>query len=434
MLGTDGRRGGIGGAEVATVRSLLRRPDLRSRRDALDRLASWGPLPDDPAVARLVLRASTASYPWVNGDRTDPGDALARTLWSRPEVLDVAEIEGAYLIAGDRVRRALLHLLALRRDDRGIRSLVHLLSDDGPTDLLPLPTDWLLAPVVDHPEGGRLAVPLARVAGRRGWAWLAAELIRRLHRSGRLDPADRVAVVAMLAPLLDELVASCDRGHLGGGRSVDRVRSDRQRAGALIGLLEELPGPEAERLLFRALGSADPRVGARAVVALARRGADPAPERPALLAREPEAREVLCDGLERLGRSDLLGPLGSPGRSGPSRAEAALVSWLASDSELGRPPDEVEHVTAVPVGEGPGSGSYHLFRFRLRSPHWSCARGWMVGLAGPVGEDGSWAGPRVAHSLYDAEDEDTPDGHLRSILAVADAWPEDPFPSDEEPR
>lgn len=427
---------------MAFVRSLLRRPDLRSRRDALSRLGSWGPLPDDPGVARLVLRASTATYPWVNGNRTDPADALARTLWSRPEVLDVAEIEGAYLIAGDRVRRTLLQLLALRRDDRGIWSLAHLLSDDGPTDLLPLPTDWLLAPVVEHPEGGRLAVPLARAAGRRGWAELAADLLCRLHRAGRLDVTDRVAVVATLAPLLDELVASCDRGLLASGHGVDPLRSDRQRAVALVELLEELPGPEAERLLFRALASADSRIGARAVVALAHRGTEPAPERPALLARDPEARAVLCDGFERLGRSDLLGPVGSLGRSGPSRAEAALVSWLAADSELGRPPDEVEHVTAVPVGQRPGSGSYHLFRFRLRSPHWSCARGWMVGLAGPVGEDGSWSGPRVAHSLYEAEDEDTPEGHLRSILAVAGDWPDDPspydvdddFPSDEEPE
>lgn len=421
------------------MRALLRRPDLRSRRDALARLAGWGTLPDSPEVAAMVLRAATASYPWVSGERTDPGEVLARTLWDRPGVLSVTEIEGAYLIAGDRVRRSLLHLLARRHDDGGIDSLIHLLSGDGPTDLLPLPTTWLLDPVLDHPGAGRLVGELARVVSRRGWAWHASDLIRRLVLQGRVDDAGRSEVVPIIGSFLEQLVDACDRQFLGRDGGPDRVRSDRHRVVAVIRLVEVLPGAGAQRLLMRALSSADPRVASSAALALVGRGAGLAPERPALLARDPEARSVLCEGLERMDRLDLLGPPGSEGRTGPSRAEAALVTWLAAETELGRAPDELEHLLSVratdggsaPGDTGPGVHPdlfHHLFRFRMRSPHWSCARGWMVGLAGPYREDGTVPEgvTPVAHSLYDAEDEDVAVGHLRSILSSLAAWPEDP--------
>ena len=64
------------------------------------------------------------------------------------------------------------------------------------------------------------------------------------------------------------------------------------------------------------------------------------------------------------------------------------------------------------------------FRFRLRAPHWSCARGWMIGAAGPFRDDGAAAVgvEPFASSVYSAEDDDELDGHLDAILEELGAW------------
>ena len=423
--------------EVAAVRALLRQPDVASRRAALERMDGWGDRDVDQDSGSAVLRAATQSYPWLKGERADPADRFARVLWTRPALLSVAEVEGAYLIASDRVRRSLLHLLALRRDRDGLASVAFLIGPDGPSDLLPLPTTGLLDPVLDVVSAPSLVPSLVAVASRRGWAWHATDLLRRLAVDQRLDDDTVAHVVDGMVPLVDDLVESCDRlvamrpdelpPDLAGERPsvrVDPSRADRHRLRAVIGLLAELPVDGARPPLLRALASADPRVAADAAVALVARGAPVASERLVLIARDAEARGTLVDGLEEHDRVDLLD---AEHRTGRARAESDLVRWLAIETELGRAPDELEHVEAVPSTPEPSSGEVHLFRFRVRAPHWSSARGWMIGAAGPYVADGT-PGHGVdafASSIYNAEDEDGTTGHLAAILESLAAWPDD---------
>ena len=416
-------------ADIAEVRAMLRRPEVTARKTALARMESWNGVALGPEVARAVLRAATAVYPFVSGERRDPGELLVRQLWPRPFDLTVAEVEGAYLVASDRVRRALLHLLSLRRDDDGLDALVHLLSDDGPMDLLPLPTPGLLDPMLDHPEAQRLVPPLTTVVLRRGWASHACAVLASLAASGRLDSAVADELVDRLRPLLHELVDACDRQMRDDGE-VDRSRADRRRLDGVLGLAAALDGPVSANLLLRALSSADPRVVAAAAVRVVARGGVVPDERLELTARDPEARSLLLDGLHALAAEAGPGevPSAPPAIArGPLRAEADLVAWLCGDGELGRAPDEVEHLAVVRDDSATVPADLHVFRFRLHAPHWSSGRGWMVGAAGPYTADGAVppGSERFALSLYDAEDDAGLGEHVVEILRARELWFDD---------
>lgn len=405
---------------------MLRRDDLTSRRAALGRIRAWDGRLLDRRAAASVLRSVTVAYPWVRGERVDPADLLVRVLWAQPHAVDVADVEAAYHMAGERVRRSLLHLLALRRDRAGLEAVLFLVGEDGPADLLPAATSALLDPLLDLADVGHLPGVLAGVAGRTGWAWHASDLLRRLVLSGRLAGDDLDAAVGTLAPSVAELVDAVDRGV--GATSAeatasDLTREDRRRLSSLVRFLESASTASASTLLLRILGSADPRAAAPAAVALCARVEPVAPDRLDLIAREPEPRALLLDGLDDLG---LHGLVPAALRSGVARAEADLVRWLADETELGVAPDEIEHVGAIvlpaPGPSHPSAGGglgeqpvARLFRFRMRSPHWSCARGWMVGAAGCYAADGTRNGVPFAHSLYRTEDELSPSAHLEAI-------------------
>jgi hypothetical protein len=153
-------------------------------------------------------------------------------------------------------------------------------------------------------------------------------------------------------------------------------------------------------------------------------------ERIDLVCRDPHARSILLRGLLQTGNHT---GLPAVHRSAMAVAEAELVAWLASETQLGVAPDEIEFRCSLPAPRMWGSGELLVFAFRYRSPHWSAERGWMVGAVGPfstepvagpaatcgthgldVGDGGSFA----AFSLYAADHEDCIEGH---VLAIADA-------------
>jgi len=147
------------------------------------------------------------------------------------------------------------------------------------------------------------------------------------------------------------------------------------------------------------------------------------PDRFELLARDHATLATLFEGLDALGATCLI-----PERylEPEALAQAALVRWLSGVTELGRAPDEIEpiasrHVRVEGADDGLGgtTGVYdaevHLFRFRMRAPHWSHARGWMVGAAG------EWT-----YSCYAAEDEQTLDAHIESVRLAVEQWPHPP--------
>jgi len=425
--------------DIDDVRLLLRQSDEGARIAGLAAIDAWSDRRLDATAASSLLKASTLAYPWVRSQRVDPAIRLARLLCRAPALVSVAEVEAAYLVSAERVRRVLLHLLALRRDAEGVVSLAFLIGPDGPTDLLPLPTGGLLSPALEAQNSVVLVPSLLYAASQPGWSWHSAELLEQMVRNGLLDDERLRSVVQGLDPVVATMVAACDQasaapavstcgpgqrvGHPSQRQRLDPSRAERFRLHTVVSLLRAMHSTTTAPLLRRVLGSADPRVSAVGAAALVAVGEAVAPERFDLVARDPEARSVLLSELDAIGRTQEVAP---KWRSGEARAEGDLVRWLAADTELGAAPDEIEHVCRVALGEHRQDGAIHLFRFRVRSPHWSSARGWMIGAAGPYADDGSKVvdAELIVSSVYSAEDHDDFDGHLDSILDGLGAWPE----------
>ncbi|HPU40156.1 MAG TPA: hypothetical protein PLS63_11335 [Microthrixaceae bacterium] len=425
--------------DIDDVRLLLRQSDEGSRVAGLAAIDEWGDRHPDAAAATSLLKAATLAYPWVRSQRIDPAIRLARLLCRAPRLVTVADVEAAYLVSAERVRRVLLHLLALRRDAEGVVSLAFLVGPDGPGDLLPLPTGGLLRPALSAPNAIELVPSLVHAAARPGWSWHSAQLLEQMVLDGMLGDERQRRVVQGLDPVVAMMVAACDQaladprsvpvepqprvGHPSQRQSRDPSRADRFRLLSVVSLLRVLPSDAAAPSLRRVLASADPRVSAVGATALVAAGESVAPERFDLVARDPESRSVLLEGLDALGRAH---DVARRWRSGAARAEGDLVRWLAADTELGAAPDEIEHLDRLTLGEHPDDGAVHLFRFRVRAPHWSSARGWMVGAAGPYTDEGAVVdgSDQIVSSVYAAEDDDELDGHLDAILDGLGAWPD----------
>ena len=405
---------------------MLRRRDAVARQVALATLSTWDARRLTPAGARAVLEATTVAYPSVPRDTSHPADLLARLLWGAPESVPVGEVLRVYVAAGERARRALLHLLALRCDDEGLRGLEFLLGLDGPADLLPIPTSPLIDPLLEHPDVTRLVAMLVALAPRTGWTWHVTSMIQRLLDRALLGIENRARILSGLSPLIASTVDVCDRlwyTSPPGAEDLDSSRTDRERLGALARLLVTFPDDAAIEPMWRLLAAADPRVSVLGAVALVQRRQQVAPDRIELLARDPRTLAPLHAGLAAVDAVCLI-----PERHLEPEVLACsqLVTWLSGITELGRAPDEIEPVTKRHVrvegaddGLGGTTGVYdaevHLFRFRMRAPHWSHARGWMIGAAG------EWT-----YSCYAAEDEQSVEGHIESVRQAATQWPDPP--------
>jgi hypothetical protein len=403
--------------DVAELRALFRRADPVARRLGLALLADREASELDASSARAVLEAAGGAYARLEGEPADPAEEFARLLWDAPHLVDPSDVLRVHLVAGARARRALVGLLALRGGTEGLAALEVVLGPDADPGAVPAPTTPLLEPLLVHDDPERVARLLAVLLGRPAWRWHAADLLGRLAGTGRLGPGALEAVRGALGEALGDLVTTCDAGAAAGdgtGHGTgDAARSARATLRALTRLLPSVREPGVCAVLdlavARMLGSADPVVAALAVAERVRTGEPVAPERCALLARDPLARvelsEAFGDAIAGFGPAD-------PHYGDVALHEGRLVRFLAGATELGRAPDEVEHLGEHRVGDD-RAGSVHLFRFRLRAPHWSSARGWMVGASGAF-----------TSTLYEAEDERTPAGHVAALAAESERWPD----------
>ena len=415
-------------AAVDEVRAALTSPEPADRSDALSRITAWRTLDGDPATASALLVGATRSYPTLPGQREDPAAWLAEALWLAPDAADLRELEATYLLASEAARRSLLGVLARRRDAESLDALRHLIGGRCASTSLPLPAPGVLSPVLGHPGVASLAPTLARLTMRPGWESEATDLLIRLVGTYTLDPVQEAGVLDVVRGALDSLVVECD---LGCAPGVDRPADWRlrHRVRGLVDVLEAVGTDDALDLLGRVQASADPVLSAWAVAARCGVG-DPVPwDRVWMAAHEPVSRSVLIDALDRRGQLHRTFDDAGLVLSGARRAEADLVSWLERPGELGCVPDEVEHIWTRPVPiDGVAEARWpamHLFRFRVRAPHWSCATGWMVGAAGLYRNDGTVPDDmlRVAHSLFEAEDSASPEDHLDAIAASLTSWP-----------
>ncbi len=389
----------VGVDEVAELRALLRRRDTAARKIALALLRSWSVHDMDDTGARAVLEAAGGAYPSVDRSPEHPAELLAQLLWQSPGAVQVADVLRVYVLAGERARRALIHLLALRRDPGALVGLEFVFGPDGATKVLPTPTTPLLDPLEDHPDRERVVDLLVTVLARDGWSWHAADLLARLEVSTPSLPEVRTRIVQTLCAVAAPLVDTCNRAMLEQTPS-DVARVERQTLAALMWLLDVFSEVETPTLLTVMLGSADPRVAAMAAPRLHTRGVTVAPERIMLIARDPVARVDLNDAWPTAEFDPV------------ALAEGELVRWLGDVTELGRAPDEIEFVETVACPGSPGD-DLHVFRFRMRSPHWSSARGWMIAMSGAR-----------TYTCYAAEDEASVGEHVRAMLNALAQWPD----------
>lgn len=396
----------VGLDDVAELRALLRRRDRAARQIGLALLRSWSVDDLDDVGARAVLEAAGGSYPTLSGSLEHPAELLARMLWDAPRSVPVADVVRVYVLAGERARRALIHLLALRGDDDGLGGLEFVVGAGVSAELLPTLTTPLLDPLTTHPDRVRVTELLSTVLARAGWTWHAADLLARSEAASPSEAQVRRRLLEQVQACAAVLVDACNRAALGDPRTGDAARSERQSLASLVWLLDELAEQDPGPTLAAMLGSSDPRVAAMGAARLLGRGEPVAPERLVLIARDPVACADLHDGLVALAPddADLLDRV--------QVAQGELARWLSDVTELGRVPDEMEHLRTV-AHPTDAEHRLHLFRFRMRAPHWSAARGWMVGVGGTH-----------TYTCYAAEDECSLAEHVTALLAALAEWPD----------
>ena len=408
----------VGVDDIAELRSLLRRHDVAARRVALATIATWRATDLDRLGARAVLEAAGGAYPVVAAAHGDPAELLARLLWDAPHDVAVADVVRVSLVAGERTRRALVHLLAIRGGLEGLAGLEVLLGPDADTSTLPAATTALLDPLLLHPERDRVVRLCTSLVGVRGWTWHSCELLERLlaPSTDAIDRSTLDALAVEVDRVVADLVDACDRASRHGRSSGDSARVERESLARLVGLLGVIETLDATAragwiptTVLRLLGSADPRVSAMGVARRVLVGAPVASERIAFVGRDPLARVELARAVDGTFASLQLGD----GFGRVALREGELVELLVDPTELARVPDEIEHVATQRVGPA-GASTVDLYRFRLGSPHWSAARGWMIGAAGAF-----------TGTSYLAEDECTLAEHVATIHAALTDWPGD---------
>lgn len=414
-------RPSVGLDDVAEVRALLRRRDVAARQLGLALLRSWSAGDLDAVGARAVLEGAAGTYPALAGIHDQPAQLMAELLCGRPELVDVPDVIRVFLMSGERTRRTLLHLLALRGDLEGLEALELLFGDQHPTEVIPTPGPGALDPLLVHPERSRVRRLLIELLDRGGWCGHAAGLLASLELIEPGGEAVRAETVAAATAQAVRLVDVCNRAALGDPRAGDPVRAERGSLVAIVRLLDTLDDLDQRQAMLHLLGSSDPRIAALGAARLLRRGEPVAPERLALIARDPIARADLHDGLGAMGPD-----ADAAWADDVEVHEGRMVRWLADVTELGRAPDEIEHVDVVALPAGPSTRRthpsmahlraadvLHVFRFRMHAPHWSSARGWMIGVAGAHTSTG-----------YRAEDECSVAEHVQDILAALAEWPD----------
>ncbi|MGB3409955.1 MAG: hypothetical protein WBA45_02060 [Microthrixaceae bacterium] len=430
----------IGLQAVSELRSMLTRSDAASRSLALATLGTWSGDDIGASEAPAILDALCTPYPSVPTVSDQPVEMLAQLLWQRPELLDADEILRAFSLAGPLARAALLKLLILREDDDGAAALEFLFAPEGPHELLPPPSRGVLSSLIDDDNTDHVVRTLSMIVRNPDWIEAVIALVEVLRFEKRISSEAARPVMETLFAMSEGLVDDCDHlvaltdQHTGLNQdheyhaAVEQLVVMRNRLGRLASLMVLFDDDLSLGVLHRMLSSADPNVSAIGAVGLVQRGEVVGNDRLEMIGRDGEALDRLTEGMTRIGATSLIPPeLRRPDIQG----RAHLIAWLSDPSELGRAPDEIEFIesrTVWIVGADDGLGgtthSYrtevHLFRFRLHAPHWSFARGWMIGTAG------EWT-----RSCYSAEDEMSLDDHIEAIRVASSEWPDHPGSGDE---
>lgn len=187
--------------------------------------------------------------------------------------------------------------------------------------------------------------------------------------------------------------------------SDDRTREVHYEAGLLLHLMGSFcRHPDIDARLRQASELRDSVLAFHAAGSLIENGASVSPAVLEHIASAPQGRDQLYRLLKRQG---LLALFPERFRRQASLAEADMVRWLMSPSELGRAPDEIELIGTVPVttSDGAATYTYFVFRYRARERLTRQMGEWLVGVSGPF-LDGSPSIDGLGDTFSSAEEWD----------------------------
>lgn len=418
---------------------------------------SYSPAPIlNPQVAATILECACQNYPVLEDDAVSPADMLVQLLWASPESVSATQIRDAYMDANRPVRRSLLHLLSLHPNSDAVSVLAHLVGPHGPPGLAPAPIRVLLAPLLRHTHPDRIGadvvsrelVPTAIwLCTQSDWVFEATRFLKSWIDMAAHSPTgiadvvqrgdiDLLGALDTLSNQMQEHIAICNRHwdvtHIGDVPGVtstwaqaaltDPVRGDRFRIEALLEVVEAIntaliasntPDETVRSRVLsagrRVLMSADPQVSAMGAVALLRAESRVGLDRLDMIVRDSAARQRLYDGLQAI-PNWLEWTDAAPSHyptwwlNQQMRAESAVVAWLCEVTQLGCPPHEIEWLATI--DSATEAGHVEVFRFRMRDPHWSTGRDWMIAIGGPV-----------TRSDFEAEDEYSLTEHVQLLIS-----------------
>jgi hypothetical protein len=362
----------------------LSSPDERLRERAVRRLLRRGRTGFTSDQGVLVLKASSLPYPARRDRADDTAVDLIRAALYVPFPEYLPHVVERYKHWSHRARAESLRLL-MRIEDRraaeAVMTIVRRHARSGEAAKLPAGlyahapqhAEVFFPELLEYLDVPKLAFSICALA-------LSFAAAHQFEPGALIPFAD--AFLALYAARRDKLLPA-QRTEGVAWRWESRYHRRRWQAGVLLDLVGHTPTPNVEAELRRAVAEyTDPRLRLYALLSLLRHDRDAEPAVAAEIATDPESRKWLFDGLQKLERTQLYP---AEYRTQAALAESDLVNWLIHPAELGRAPEEVELVRAVPFDTRTEDGwaDYYLFRFRTESPHWAARYDWIAGVAGP---------------------------------------------------
>lgn len=370
-------------------------PDQLQRIGALSGELEWA----DPQSVAEMLGGMANLAPGISPPILDRGAEIVVQKMARsaegPESAGgtsdcLAGIAGLYrtLESSARTRNYLLNWLARINSRESLELFARLVSGDPPTCEKTIVMAF--APLVRFNHAFAADALFPEILGGLQHPSVAAailDLANFLTREGRVEehPASQHidSLINMLG-LLTEQLAMIEEGNL--PETADplelsrRVNDTVSLIASLCDALALIGNPRAQGKLTRAAGLKHRRIRAEALAALVRLGDEDSADELLGLAAEPVARLRILHYAEELALLDRIDP---QWLTPESRAESELAIWLASPSNMGLAPGEIEFLDqrhlAWPGYDDPID--CFLVRYRYELAHQSIEN---IGIVGPV--------------------------------------------------
>ncbi|MBL0219259.1 MAG: hypothetical protein IPQ07_35990 [Myxococcales bacterium] len=409
----------VASPRITTLLERLHGTDPTARKQAISDLRVLG---QDPTLTVdegiQLLRATLASYPAPDEPFLDVPASIVLAVAARPRAAYTPVVDELFPRWAGRVRAQGLRLLAAIDDDHTAATFTRLLKPFALDPAMPS-EDPMFLELERAPHHPALIVPaLLQIADDPRWADAAllgvlAYCDKQLVTPDAF-PGDPSGVLAAYAVQRSWLEPKQRPGGIGFD-ATDEYLHRREIASVTLDLMKCLPAPKVHDALVHALTYRDAHLAYFGVTSLLAHGEAVPAAAVERVAASPEMRGWLFRALTD--HPELF-----PARYATQRAmaEAAMVSWLAYPTELGRPPDEI--VLGKIVTKGPAD--FYVFKFRTLPPHWAAKDGWLAGIAGPYAHGGPLEieSPEGTFSSMKPYASATPEAHVGDVSKILEGW------------